>query len=60
MISVRDGAFCLHQFDDDSVKSVIEFFCSHYLLFLLITSCTVSVRFYNKYKIYNYMCYIME
>jgi len=29
MISVRDGAFCLHQFDDDVVKSLIECICSH-------------------------------
>jgi len=29
MISVRDGAFCLHQFDDDLVKSLIESICSH-------------------------------
>jgi len=29
MISVRDGAFSLHQFDDDLVKSLIESICSH-------------------------------
>jgi len=29
MVSVCDGAFCLHQFDDDLVKSLIECFCSH-------------------------------
>lgn len=29
MISVRDGAFCLPQFDDDLVKSVTECICSH-------------------------------
>ena len=29
MISVRDGAFCLHQFDDDFVKSLIERICIH-------------------------------
>jgi len=29
MISVRDGAFCLHQFDDDLVKSLTECIFSH-------------------------------
>ena len=29
MISDRYGAFCLHQFDDDLVNSLIEFICSH-------------------------------
>jgi len=29
IISVRDGAFCLRQFDDDLVKSLIERICSH-------------------------------
>ena len=29
MISVRDGALCLHQFDDDLVKYLIECICSH-------------------------------
>ena len=29
MISDRDGAFCLYQFDDDLVKSLIESICSH-------------------------------
>ena len=29
MISVRDGAFCLHQFDDDLVNFLIECICSH-------------------------------
>ena len=29
MISVRDGAFCLHQFDDDLVKSLIECICTN-------------------------------
>ena len=51
MISVRDGAFCLHQFDDDLVKYLIECICSHELFFLLITSCTISVRFYYKYNV---------
>ena len=36
MISVCDGAFCLHQFDDDLVNSLIEllFFISYHVLFL--------------------------
>jgi len=29
MISVRDGAFCLHQFDDDLMKSLIECICTN-------------------------------
>jgi len=29
MISVRDGAFCRHQFDDDLVKSLIECICTN-------------------------------
>ena len=28
MISVCDGAFCLHQFDDDFVKYLVECICS--------------------------------
>ena len=51
MISVRDGAFCLHQFDDDLVKSLIESICIvTSFFFLLFILCTISVRYYNKYK----------